>query len=148
MDQQRNELAVKRLDTLREIHALTSMALSARVPVHDPGGKYRAGRLTCRWTLARYNAEAAQKEVTRRRAARFPVLSINGFLSGNDGEAYNTDRHIFRSYHEVALVVKFPLLTGRWPTDEAIANVQLERAKKQLAQTQRDMAALWGCAGS
>lgn len=141
LDQQRNELAVKRLDTLREIHALTSIALSAPVSMTlaaRPGG---AAYLPV--DAARYNADAAQKEVARRRAARFPVLSITGFLSGNDGEAYNTDRHIFRSYHEAALVLKFPLFDRSLATDEAIARVQLEKAKKQLAQTRRDMAALW-----
>jgi outer membrane protein TolC len=140
LDQQRNELAVKRLDTLREIHALTGITLTEPVPmtlVEKPGG---SSYLPV--AAAQYNADAAQKEVARRRAARWPTLAVTGFVSGNDGEAYNTDSHIYRSYNEAALVLKFPLFDHTLSTDEAIARVQLEKAKKQLAQTRIDMAVL------
>jgi outer membrane protein TolC len=140
LDLQRNELAIKRLDTMREIKALTGIELGAPVPM----------TLTARPAVAPYlpveasrlQADAAQKELERRRAARFPTLSVSGFLSGNDGEAYNTDSHIYRSYSTAALVLKFPLFDRSLTTDEAVARVQWEKAKKQLAQTQIDMAAL------
>jgi outer membrane protein TolC len=140
LDQQANELAIKRMDTLREINALTGVALTGPVPmtlVDKPGG-------TCYLpvAVAQLNADAAQKEVERRRAGRFPTLAVTGFLSGNDGEAYNTDSHIFRSYNEAALVLKFPLFDRSLSTDEAIARVQAQKAKKQLDQTRVDMAAL------
>jgi hypothetical protein len=140
LDQQRNELAAKRLDTLREIHALTGIELTEPVPmtlVEKPGG---TSYLPV--AAAQLNAEAAQKEVERRRAARYPTLSVMGSVSGNDGEAYNTDQHIYRSYNEVALVLKIPLFNHILNTDEAIARVQAEKAQKQLAQTRIDMAAL------
>jgi outer membrane protein TolC len=140
LDQQRNELAVKRLDTLREIHALTGIELNEPVPMtlaEKPGG---SSYLPV--AAAQFNADAAQKEVERRRAARFPVLSVTGFVSGNEGQAYNTDSHIYRGYNEAALVLKFPLFDRSLTTDEAIARVQLEKAKKKLAQTRIDMTAL------
>ena len=140
LDQQRNELDVKRLDTLREIRALTGIELSAAADmtlVKQPGG---TSYLPV--TAAQFNTDAAGKEVERRRAARWPTLSVSGFISGNDGEAYNTDDHIYRSYNEIALVLKFPLFDHTLSTDESIARVQLEKAKKQLEQTRLDMEAL------
>ncbi|WP_054697893.1 TolC family protein [Desulfosarcina cetonica] len=93
-------------------------------------------------TAAQYNTDAAEKEVERRRSVRWPTLSVAGFVSGNDGEAYNTDSHIYRSYNEIALVLKFPLFDRTLSTDEAIARVQLEKAKNHLKQTRLDMTAL------
>jgi outer membrane protein TolC len=140
LDQQRNELAVKRLDTLREIHALTGVELSAPVPMTLT--ERPAGTSYLPVTAAQYQADAAQKEVGRRHAARLPTLSASGFVSGNDGEAYNTDSHIYRSYHAAALVLKFPLFDRTLTNAEDIAHVQWQKAKNQLAQTRIDMAAL------
>ena len=140
LDQQANDLAAKRLDTLCEIKALTGMELTepvAMILFEKPEG---ASYLPV--DAAQYNADAAQKEVERRRAARYPTLAVTGFLSGNDGEAYNTDSHIYRSYNEAALVLKIPLFDRSLSTDEAIARVQAEKAQKQLAQTRIDVAAL------
>ncbi len=140
LDQQANELAIKRMDTLREINALTGIELTEPVPmnlVEKPAG---ASYLPV--AAAQLNADAAQKEIERRRAARFPTLAVTGFVSGNDGEAYNTDSHIYRSYNAAALVLKFPLFDRSLSTDEAIARVQAQKAQKQLAQTRIDMAAL------
>lgn len=140
LDRQRNELAVKRLDTLREIRALTGVELTEPVPmalVEKPvGDSYLPV------TAAQYYADAAQKEMARRRAARWPTLAVTGFISGNDGEAYNTDSHISRGYNGAALVLKVPLFDRTLNTDEAIARVQMEKAKKELAQTRIDMAGL------
>ena len=140
LDQQRNELDSKRLDTLRELHTLTGMELRAAVDmtlVRQPGGS-----IYLPVTAAQYNSEAMAKNLESRRAARWPTLSVTGFVSGNDGEAYNTDSHIDRSYHEIALVLKFPLFDRTLSTDQSIAGVQLQKAKKQLEQTRLDMAAL------
>ncbi len=140
LDQQRNELDVKRLDTLREIHSLTGIELTAAANmtlIQQPGG---TSYLPV--TAAQYNTDAAEKEVERRRAARWPTLSVTGFVSGNEGEAYNTGSHIYRSYNEIALVLKFPLFDRTLSTDESIARVQLEKAEKHLEQARLDVAAL------
>lgn len=140
LDRQRNELAVKRLDTLRELNALTGITLSEPVPMTLTDRPEGAAYLPVK--RAQFQAEAAKKEMERRRAARFPTLSLNGFLSENEGDAYNTDSHISRSYNAAALVVKFPLLDRSITTNEDIARVQWQKAEKQLAQTRIDMAAL------
>ncbi|MFN2358608.1 MAG: TolC family protein [Desulfotignum sp.] len=140
LDRQRNELMIKQLDTLREIHSLTGLNLTGPVPMALAQKPRKTSFLPV--AAAQRNADAARKEVARRRAARFPTLSVTGFLSGNDGEAYNTGSRIYRSYNEIALVLKFPLFDPTLGTDEAIARVQLEKAQKKLEQTQLDMAAL------
>ncbi|MGA9538957.1 MAG: TolC family protein [Desulfobacterales bacterium] len=140
LDQQANDLAAKRLDILREIKALTGMELTG--PVAMTLLKKPDGASYLPVDAAQYNADAAQKEVERRRAARYPTLAVTGFLSGNDGEAYNTGNHIYRSYNEAALVLKIPLFDRSLSSDEAIARVQAEKAQKQLDQTRIDMAAL------
>jgi len=140
LDQQRNELDMKRLDTIQEIQALTGITLVEPADmslIQQPGG---GSYLPV--AAAQYKADAAEKEVERQRAARWPTVSVTGFVSGNDGEAYNTDSHIYRSYNEIALVLKFPLFDRTLKTDESIASVQLEKAKKQLAQTRLDVSAL------
>ena len=140
LDQQGNELTLKRLDTLREIHSLTGIDLTEPVPMSL--AEKPVGTSLLPVAAARFNAEAAQKEVERRNAARFPVLALTGFLSENEGDAYNTDRHVDRRYNEIALVIKFPLFDRSLKTDEAIAKLQLEKAEKHLAQTRIDMTAL------
>ncbi len=140
LDQQRNELEVKRLETLREINILTGIKVSAAADmnlIQQPmGTSYLAV------TAAQYNADVAEKEVEHTQAAHWPELSVNGYVSGNDGEAYNTDSHIYRSYNQIALVLKFPLFNRTLKSDESIARVQLEKAKKNLEQTRLDMEAL------
>jgi outer membrane protein TolC len=140
LDQQRNELEVKRLDTLRELKSLTGIDLAEPVAmtlVASPGGD-----AFLPLEAAQYEAEAALKEVARRQAARYPTLSVTGFVSGNDGEAYNTGDDIERQYSAAALVVKFPLFDASLDTEEAIARVQSRKANAQVAQTKIDMTAL------
>lgn len=140
LEQQRNDLAVKRLEGRRDISSLTGIDLRDPVPmtlVEKPVG---ASFLPV--AAEQFNADAAQKEMERTRAAYLPSLSLTGFISGNDGEAYNTDSHIFRSYNQAALVLKIPLFDRTLATDVSIARIQMEKAKKRLAQTRMDTQAL------
>jgi len=140
LNQQRNELAVKRLDTLREIYTLTGIELTEPVPMILEQKPEGTSYLPV--TAAQYNADAAQTEIERRKATRYPTLSLTGFLSGNEGNAYNTDSHIDRSYNEIAIVLKVPLFDRSLDVDKTIAGIQAQKAQKQLAQTWIDMAAL------
>lgn len=140
LDQQRNRLDIKRLDTLREIQELTGIKLTSAVDmtlIHQPSG---TSYLSV--TAARYNADAAKKEVERSRAQRWPTLSVTGFVSGNEGDAYNTGSRISQNYNKIALVLKFPLFDRTLNKDESIARVQLEKAKRKLEQTRLNMNAL------
>ena len=85
---------------------------------------------------------AAHKELSQRRATLYPTVSLFGSVSGNQGEAYNTDSDISRFYASAGLVVRFSVFDGsRW-TDEAIAKVQLRKQEKKLAATKIELHAL------
>ena len=142
LDQQRNELSVKRLDTIREIQALTGVELSE--PVAMTLFKKPSGEFYLPVAAAKINAEAAQKEVERQKAARYPTVSATGFVSGNDGDAYNTDSHIHKTYNQAALVIKIPLFDHPLTTDIDIARIQAQKAQRQLDQVRLDMEALAG----
>lgn len=140
LDQQLNELEIKRIDTLGEIQTLTGIEITSATDMTLIQRPYGTSFLPL--ISAQYNTKTAEKEVRRRQAARWPTLSVTGFVSGNYGEAYNTGNHIYRSYNEIALVLKFPLFDRTLSTDESIARVQLEKAKKQLEQTRIEIASL------
>ena len=142
LDQQRNELSVKRLDTMREIQALTGVELSE--PVAMTLAKKPSGAFYLPVAAAQINVEAAQKEVERQQATRYPTVSATGFVSGNDGEAYNTDSHIHRTYSQAALVIKMPLFDRTLTRDIDIARIQAQKAQRQLDQVRIDMEALAG----
>lgn len=141
LDQQRNDVEIKRLDTLREIQTLTGMELTAAVDMNLERLPDKTSNFLS-VIAEQYNTEAAEKELQRRRATRWPTLWITGSVSGNDGEAYNTDKHIHRDYNQVALMLKFPLFDRTLSSDESIARVQLEKAKRRLEQTRLDVLAL------
>jgi len=140
LDLQANDLQAKRLDVLREINALTGIELAGSASMSLTSKPSPSPFLQVQ--AQQKQVAAAQKELDRRRATRYPTLSFNSYVSGNDGEAYNTDSHIYRSYNAAALVLKLPLFDRSLATDEAIASVQWQKAKKQLAQTQIEAQAL------
>lgn len=140
LDLQANDLHAKRLDVLSGIRALTGIELSKAVPM-SLGSKPETSPFL-RVQSQQKQVNASRKEVERRRATRYPTLSFSGYISGNDGEAYNTGNHIGRSYNAAALILKFPLYDRSLTTDEAIARVQWRKAKEQLAQTKIEVQAL------
>lgn len=133
LDQQRNDLVAKRIDTVSAIQDLTGMRLSQPVPMTLTRQLSPAPYL--RVEAAKTQAEAAQKELESRQAQRYPRVSLSGFLSGNEGQAYNTDTSIDRDYNGAALVVQIPLLDRSLTQQEAIARVQWQKAKLALKQT-------------
>ncbi len=140
LEQQRNDLDAAMLDIRRDIRKLTDVSLSAPVAMR------LADDLTPGPLLAveqvKKEVAAAAKEVQRRRAARYPTLSLFGTVSGNDGKAFNTDSHIFRSYNFAGVTLKFPLFDKSLATDEEIARVQLKKTQKKLQDTRIQLHAL------
>ncbi|RLB90858.1 MAG: hypothetical protein DRH26_08935 [Deltaproteobacteria bacterium] len=86
---------------------------------------------------------AAQKQMAVAKAAYYPVVSLYGTLSGNDGEAYNTGDAIHRDYHSAGLVVSFPLFDKTLKTQKSIAGVQLAKARNQLDNTKIEVNAVF-----
>ena len=140
LEQQQNELTVRMLDVKRDLNKLTGLVVAAPVSMTRQGDIKAGPFIAVR--KDKKEVAAAEKEVARRRAARYPALSLYGTVSGNDGEAYNTEEHISRSYNFAGLVLKLPLFDMTLSTDERIAGLQLEKARKKLEDTLIELKAL------
>jgi hypothetical protein len=140
LEQQRNDLTARMLDVRRDLSKLSGITLEAPVAMVLKAGIVPGYFIEEQ--KAQKEVAAAQKEVMERRAARFPTLSLYGAISGNDGEAYNTDSHIFRSYNFIGLALNFPLYDKTLTKDEEIACVLLKKSQKQLEEIKIELSAL------
>jgi outer membrane protein TolC len=138
--QQKNLLTAKRLDVMRDIKKLTGIDLTDPVPMVLTG-KIVSGPFIA-MEAQKKQVQAAMKEVSRRRAARYPTLSLYGGLSGNEGEAYNTDSPIYRSYNTAGIVMTVPLFDQTITKDVEIAKVEWEKSRKKLAEIRIELHAL------
>jgi 6-pyruvoyl-tetrahydropterin synthase len=140
LDQQQNEIRTKVLDVIQGIKTATDITLYDPAPM-EWVGEIRPGPLLGMQKQEK-EVEAAAKELERRQAARYPTLGIFATVSGNDGVAYNNDRHFFRTYDFVGLALRFPLFDKSLLTDEAIARVQWQKAQTRLEETRIELQAL------
>jgi len=84
---------------------------------------------------------AAEKDLKQVKEQRYPALMLNGLLSENQGEAYNTDQNLHRDYNYIGIKLTLPLFNRSLHTAIAQKRVQLSRQKHQLAQIKIDLAA-------
>jgi outer membrane protein TolC len=126
---QKNELAAKILDIRKDLETLTGLDIT------EPVSMILAGELVAApypgEKIAEKEAAAAREELERSRSARYPDLYLTGYLSGNDGVAYNTDDHFHRDYNFVGLTVQMPLFDHTLQTEQAIAENKLHKAEKE-----------------
>jgi outer membrane protein TolC len=140
LEQQRNDLTVRMLDVRKDLSKLTGITVEGPVAMALKEGLAPGYFIEVK--KAEKEVAAAQKEVMARRAARFPTLSLYGMVSGNDGQAYNTDSHIFRSYNFIGLALNFPLYDKTLTKDEEIARIQLKKSQKQLEEVKIELIAI------
>lgn len=137
---QKNELAGKILDTRRELTTLTGLE------VDEPAAMRLAGELTPAPYLAEQIVEreksAAGEEWERSVSARYlPGLYLSGSISGNEGEAYNTDEDFYRKYGFIGLTLQVPLFDHGLDVEQDIAKIRLRKAEKELTATRIALAA-------
>jgi len=140
LKQQRNSITARIADVRSDLKQLTGIDLAAPVAMELTGTMTGSDFIT-EQKIAKEVA-AAEKEAQRSREARYPVLSLYGTLSGNDGEAYNTDEHIYRSYNYGGVKLQMPLFDRTIGSGEELADIRLNQARKKLAQTRIELAAL------
>ena len=138
--QQHNDLRVKILDVQRDLRKLTGIALDAPVPMQKKADVQPGPFIALR--VLETDLAAAQKDVQRAREQFYPTLSLEGGLSLNEGTAYNTDRHVERSYNFVALVLRIPFFDKTLFAAKDIANVKVRRTEQTLEQNRRELSAL------
>ncbi len=139
--QQHNDLRVKILDVQRDLRKLTGIALDAPVPMRQIADDVQPGPFIALRVLET-DLAAAQKDVQRAREQFYPTLSLEGGLSLNEGTAYNTGRHVERSYNFVAVVLRIPFFDKTLFAAKDIANVKVRRAEQTLEQNRLELSAL------
>lgn len=136
---QKNELATKILDIRKDLETLTGLEIT------DPAAMTMTGELVAAPYLGEMIAEkvtaAAREELQRSKSARYPGLYLTGNLSGNEGEAYNTDEHISRSYNFIGLTLQMPLFDRTLSVNQAIARSLLHKAEMEMAATRINLTA-------
>ncbi len=136
---QKNDLAVKILDVRKDLETLTGLDIT------EPAAMTLTGELIPTPYLAEKIAEketaATKEELQRSKSARYPALFLTGYLSGNDGEAYNTDEHFYRSYNFLGLTIQIPLFDHNLSVEQKIAQNKLHKAEKDMEAIRINLAA-------
>lgn len=139
--QQENDLQSMVLDVQQNLNKLTDIKIF--LPVSMEMDTSFEGRSFIGVQKDELQVAAAQKQMALAKASYYPVASLYGTLSGNDGEAYNTGDAIHRDYHSAGVVVSFPLFDKTLKTQKTIAGVQLAKARNQLANTKIEVNAVF-----
>ncbi len=142
LDEQKNDLAVRMLNVRRDLRKFTGLMVRSPVGMQLAASPVGNNLDLIGIKLQKIDLAAQKKEEEQVRARRFPKLSLYGTISGNDGEAYNTNSHIFRSYNFIGLGLTMPLFDKRLSVDEDIARVQMEKAAKKLLDIEIELSAL------
>jgi outer membrane protein TolC len=140
LKQQRNSITARIADVRSDLKQLTGIDLAAPVAMELTGTMTGSDFITEQKIAT--EVAAAGKEAQRSREARYPVLLLYGAISGNDGEAYNTDEHIYRSYNYGGVKLQMPLFDRTIGSGEELADIRLNQARKKLAQARIELAAL------
>ena len=127
---QKNELAAKILDVRKDLETITGLDISDPAPMSLTGELIPAPYLGEK--IAEKETAAAREELRRSKSARYPGLYLTGSLSGNDGEAYNTNEHIYRDYDFIGLTIQMPFFDYGLSVEQSIAQNRLHKAEKEL----------------
>ncbi|MDA8163927.1 MAG: TolC family protein [Desulfobacteraceae bacterium] len=136
---QKNDLAAKILDLRKDLETLTGLEVSEPAPMVLTRALAPAPFLGEK--IAEEETAAAREEWQRSKSARYPGLFLSGSITGNEGEAYNTDEGFYRNYGFVGLTLQMPLFDQTLTTAQKIARTQLRKADKELAATRIALAA-------
>jgi len=139
LQRQKNDLARQALVLTSQIEQLTGIRLNRFVGLTLKRPVAKGAFLP--QTEQQAKVAAAEKDLQQVRDRHYPALKLEGFLSENRGEAYNTDRSIDRSYDYIGVKLSFPLFDRSLSTSIDQADIQLRRQKDQLAQLRIDLKA-------
>jgi len=138
LQKQRNELQRQATSLTSQIEQLTGIRLAHFVPIALQRPVMIADFLSEEQQMAK--VAAAEKGLQQAKEQRYPALKLEGLLSENSGDAYNTDQGIDRSYNYIGVKLVLPLFNRSLHTAITQADIQLRREKQQLSQLQIDLA--------
>lgn len=139
LQRQKNDLARQALILNSQIEQLTGIRLDHFVRMTLRRAVEQGVFLS--QTKQQAKVAAAEKDLQQTRDRHYPALNLEGFVSGNRGDAYNTDRSIDRSYDYIGVKLSVPLFDRSLSTAIDQAAIQLRRQKDQLAQLRIDLSA-------
>ena len=139
LHKQRNDLQRQAISLTGQVQQLTGVRLSSFVPLtlQRPVREDQYPRQL----QQQARVAASEKELRQAKDQHYPSLRLEGVISENAGEAYNTGASIERSYNYVGLALSIPLFDRKLRTTIDQAQVQLQRQRQQLAQLDLDLAA-------
>lgn len=139
LQKQRNDLRRQAITLTSQLEQLTGVRLDHFVPI-------TLKRLVTENRYLRQEQQEAQvavseKELQQARDRHYPALKLEGVISENVGEAYNTGRSISRGYNYIGVALTVPLFDRQLSTSIDQAQLQLQRQRQQLAQLRLDLEA-------
>jgi len=137
--QQQNDLLRKEVALRSQLKSLTNIQVTHAVPMTLLHPVTAGGFLGEKQMVAKVSM--AEKDLQQAKEKRYPALMLEGALSENSGEAYNTDDQIDRSYNYIGVKITIPLFNRSLHTAIAQKKVQLSRQKQELSQLRIDLAA-------
>ncbi len=139
LQKQRNDLRRQAVSLTSQLEQLTGIRLDRFVPIALKRPVTEAPYL--RQLQQEATVAASEKELQQAWDQHYPTVRLEGVISENEGEAYNTGRSIERSYNYLGVALVLPLFDRQLSTSIDQARVQLQRQRQQLAQLRIDLAA-------
>jgi len=139
LHKQRNDLERQAIGLTSQLEQLTGIRLEhfVKLSLKHPVTEDQF----LRQTQQQANVAAAEKGLQQAWDQHYPSIKLEGVMSQNEGEAYNTGDSIDRSYNYVGVSLSIPLFNRSLSTSIDQAKIQLQREESQLAQLRIDLAA-------
>jgi len=134
---QSNDLGRQAIGLTSQLEQLTGVRLERFVPIVQK--RPVAEERYLRQVQQEARVAASKKGLQQAWDQHYPALKLEGVLSENSGEAYNTGRAIDRSYNYIGVALTLPLFDRRHSTAIDQARIQLQRQQQQLAQLRLDL---------
>lgn len=139
LQKQHNDLQIQHLSLVNQLKQLTGFEVDHVVMLTQQRPVMENEIL--REKQQQGNVAVAEKEVQRTEDQHYPTVKLVGTMTENYGTAYNTDESINRSYNYFGINISIPLFDQSLSTSIDLAQNQLQREKRRLAQVQIDVAA-------
>ncbi len=137
LQKQRNDLRRQSITLTSQLEQLTGVRLDGFIPISLKRPVTEDRYL--RQVQQEANVAASEKELRQAWDRHYPTLKLEGVVSENDGEAYNTGQSISRRYDYIGVALTVPLFDRPLSTSIDQAKVQLQRQRQQLAQLRLDL---------
>jgi outer membrane protein TolC len=139
LQKQQNDLQIQHLSLANQLKQSTGIEVDHVIQLTQQRPVVENEILRKKQQLA--NVAVAEKEVQRTEDQHYPTVKLVGTITENYGTAYNTDESINRNYNYFGINISLPLFDQSLSTSIDLAQNQMQREKRRLAQVQIDVTA-------